>query len=312
MQNSQNQKTLKRQGMRKGIALLPNLITTGNLFCGFLAMINAYRGNFQMACYLIILAGFFDSMDGRVARMTNTQSDFGIEYDSLSDLTTFCIAPALLIYTWSLKVLGQMGIAAGFVYFACGALRLARFNVQAHSVERTDFQGLPSPAAAGTILSYIMFHTFFFEKSTDYIFFSLILTAGVGLLMVSNVRYPSFKAFKARGNFLYLIGFVAFLFVMASKPEITLFLFGICYISYGLVQWIWASPKKIKNLKDYLVSIYQETPLPKRRRNKKKAKKNNLKKSTEAASRTSAQNEISDLPLTSNSDLSSDKNNLLH
>lgn len=265
----------KRTGMKKGIALLPNLITTANLFCGFFAIINGIKGNYTFACWLVVLAGIFDSMDGRVARMTNTQSDFGIEYDSLSDLTTFGMAPAILMYNWALSGLGKLGIAACFLYFSCGALRLARFNVQAHSVEKTDFQGLPSPAAAGTLISFIMFHTYFFGEENIHPLLTLGLVSFVGLLMVSNVRYRSMKKFNTKGNFLYLIAVVALLFLIASKPEVTLFIFGISYISMGLIEWVWKSPKKIRGVKDYIKSIYEDNNY---RFEKKRRKKRNLKK----------------------------------
>lgn len=232
--------SLKRfDGMRKGVALLPNLLTTANLFCGFFAIIQAISGRFVFAVWLILLAGLFDFLDGRVARMTGTQSDFGVEYDSLADMTTFCLAPALLMYRWGLAGFGKFGIAASFLYFACGALRLARFNVQAAGVEKTDFQGLPSPAAAATLTTFLLFYTSYFGKSGTHNVFGMILIISLGLLMVSEVRYKSMKQTKKRTSFFYLICVIAGLFVVLSRPEMTLFGLGIGYVTLGILQHVY-------------------------------------------------------------------------
>lgn len=249
---------IKRQGMRRGISLLPNLLTTANLFCGFLSITKAINGDFVFAAWLVVLAGFFDFMDGRVARMTNTQSDFGVEFDSLSDLTTFCLAPAILAYQWSLKDFGKFGIAACFLFFACGALRLARFNVQAGSVEKVDFQGLPTPAAGGVFVSFVIFYTHWFDvvrNPASILVFGLV--ASLGLLMVSNVKYRSAKKVK-RTSFLFFVLLVSAVFVLAAQPETMFFVIGTIYVLMGLSEWIWTSPQKIRNLKDLMTRIYND------------------------------------------------------
>jgi len=233
------QRRLRRErGMRRGVALLPNLLTTANMFCGFYAVLQAFNGKFTLAVWLIILASLFDFLDGRVARMTGTSSDFGVEYDSLADMCTFCMAPALLTYQWGLKGFGNLGLAACFIYFCCGALRLARFNVQAGDIEKKDFQGLPSPAAANTLTSYLLFHKQIFGLPKEPPIFLLVLVLFVAMLMVSNVRYKSAKSVQKRTNFFMLIGVVVLIVLIATKPNYTLFSFGICYITFGLVGWI--------------------------------------------------------------------------
>lgn len=235
----------RKDGMKRGVVLLPNLITTANLFCGFFSIVQTLQGKYVFAVWLVILAGFFDFLDGRVARMTNSQSDFGMEYDSLSDLTTFCLAPAILIYTWGMAGFGKYGIAAAFIYFTCGALRLARYNVQAQGVEKSDFQGLPSPAAAGTMVSFVLFHQEFFGSPHSESYFILFLAATVGLLMVSNFRYRSLKKVnRKRINIVYLVGIVASLFLILSRPDIMLFPSGLIYIAYGIVTSIFFSTRE--------------------------------------------------------------------
>lgn len=256
--------------MRRGIALLPNLLTTANLFCGFFSVTKSLAGDYVFAVWLVVLAGFFDFMDGRVARMTNTQSRFGTEYDSLADLTTFCLAPAVLAFSWGLNQFDKLGLSAAFLYFACGALRLARFNVQSGSVERTDFQGLPTPAGAGTLVSFILFYDFVFGKfpaattpfNPTYLA-TLLLCLFLGALMVSQVRYKSAKSVNRRSSFVSLIFIVATLFFILAKPEIMLFAFGVCYISYGIIKWFWTTTKQSSHpfhvLKSFFVEIETHT-----------------------------------------------------
>src|SRR5436190_13776896 len=149
---------MRREGIRRGIYLLPNIITTASLFCGFVSIVSSIKGDHVQAAWMILLAGVFDGLDGRVARLTRTHSDFGVEYDSLCDLASFGLAPAILVYTWTLYHFKQFGWAAAFLFFACGALRLARFNVQMDDVEKKHFQGLPIPLAAYVLSSYVIFH----------------------------------------------------------------------------------------------------------------------------------------------------------
>lgn len=229
--------SLKRyDGMKRGVAFIPNLLTTANLFCGFFSIIQTFKGNYIFAVYLVILASLFDFLDGRVARMTGTQSDFGVEYDSLSDLTTFCLAPAVLLHQWGLSSFGHFGVAVAFLYFVCGALRLARYNVQAGGVEKTDFQGLPTPAAAGTVVTYILFYREFFAAMPLTKPYPLMaLMAAVALLMVSNIRYRSMKKADQRLSFFQLVLVVSVVFAIVANHEVMLFVTGLAYIGMGLV-----------------------------------------------------------------------------
>ena len=193
--------TPERRPRRRGIYLLPNLFTTGAMFSGFYAIIAGISGNFADAAIAVFIAALLDSMDGRVARLTGTQSDFGVQYDSLSDLVSFGLAPALVMYTWSLSSLrdygpawGKIGWAAAFIYAACGALRLARFNTQAGVADKRYFQGLASPAAAGLCMAFVWSMQKDGISGEQLAFVTPVLVVVAGLLMVSRVRYQSFKA----------------------------------------------------------------------------------------------------------------------
>ena len=161
---------------RKGIYLLPNLLTTGALFAGFYAVLSGFSGKYELAAIAIFTAMVFDGLDGRVARMTNTQSAFGVQYDSLSDMVSFGVAPAVVAYGWGVSDLGTLGLAAAFVYASCGALRLARFNVQAESSDNKVFTGLPSPAAAALVAGFV-WSTYSMEPSVGLSVLGAILTA---------------------------------------------------------------------------------------------------------------------------------------
>lgn len=241
--------TLKRyDGMKRGVAFIPNLLTTANLFCGFFSMVQTLKGNYIFAVYLVILASLFDFLDGRVARMTGTQSDFGVEYDSLSDLTTFCMAPSLLLYKWGLSGFGYFGVAVAFLYFCCGALRLARYNVQAGGVEKTDFQGLPTPAAAGTVVTYILFYRELFAAIPPLKPYPLMaLMTAVALLMVSNIRYRSMKKTDQRLSFFQLVLVVSVIFAIIANHEVMLFVTGLSYISVGLAGRLRDFNAKVQN-----------------------------------------------------------------
>lgn len=258
MQNqSRKSSARKREGMRRGIAILPNLLTTANLFCGFLSITKTLAGDFVAASWIVVIAGFFDFADGRVARMTKTQSDFGVEYDSLSDLTTFCMAPAILAYQWSLHSYNRLGLAVSFLFFVCGALRLARFNVQSSSVEKEGFQGLPTPAGAGMIVSFVIFSTRVWGEAVRPAFF-IGLMVFLAILMVSNVKYRSFKKLDRRHSFVLLLGVVVTIAVILAEPEINLFLFGCVFVSVGLVEWLWKSPQRIKNFGELVHSFFED------------------------------------------------------
>lgn len=183
----------------RGVYLLPNLFTTGALFCGFYAIVTAMNGNFTHAALAIFGSMFLDGMDGRVARMTNTQSAFGEQYDSLADMVSFGVAPALVVFSWVLQDLGRWGWAAAFIYTACAALRLARFNTQIGVVDKKYFIGLASPAAAAIVAATVWVWS---DSAPTGIWAALvaIVTAFAGLLMVSSFRYTSFKSLDFRGR----------------------------------------------------------------------------------------------------------------
>lgn len=233
---------LHSEDRRRGIYLLPNLLTTASLFCGFFSIVQSINGEYGRAAWAILFAGIFDALDGRVARLTHTHSDFGVQYDSLSDLTSFGMAPAVLAYTWTLGVFGKYGWAAAFLFFACGALRLARYNIQKMDEERKHFQGLPIPPAAYAIASYVIFHIHW--KGTDVTVNSLLMltmAVGLGLLMVSTIPYQSFKNlnWRSRQSFLVLVGMAVALFIVAIEPSVTIFLLTMAYVGSGLISYVW-------------------------------------------------------------------------
>ena len=220
---------------RRGIYLLPNLFTTAALFSGFYAVLAAMNGKFEAAAIAIFVAMILDGLDGRVARMTNTQTAFGAEYDSLSDMVAFGLAPALVMYVWALKGLGKFGWLAAFIYTAAAALRLARFNTQVGISDKRYFQGLPSPAAAAILAACVWAASEYGILNTDVAWLVGILTAAVGLLMVSNFRYHSFKELDVRGKvpfFVLVIIMLAFAIILWEPPFI-LFVVFICYAVSG-------------------------------------------------------------------------------
>jgi CDP-diacylglycerol--serine O-phosphatidyltransferase len=234
----------------RGIYLLPNLFTTGGLFGGFFAIIAASQGRFEAACVAIFVAGILDGLDGRVARMTNTQSEFGVQYDSLADLVSFGMAPALLMYHWSLAALrldgvtfGRFGWLAAFLYAACAALRLARFNSQVGLVDKRWFIGLASPAAAGLVASVVWtFHDLGWSGS-ELRYAAAALTVVAGLLMVSRIRYSSFKG-SGRGPgsdrvpFITVIVVLVVLVALVLDPPRVLFVAAVLYALSGPGQWL--------------------------------------------------------------------------
>lgn len=227
---------------RSYVIVLPSLFTTGNLFCGFYAIVRAFNNDFERAAYAIFLAGIFDLLDGRVARMTKSQSQFGVEYDSIADVVSFGVAPAILAYVWVLQSFGRLGYAGAFFFAACGALRLARFNTMTEELPKAYFLGLPIPAAANFIAAaVVLYHDLNFIYP-EYIM--LILVFALGLLMVSNVRYRSFKDFDVRrkSNFFLLVFLVLLIAVTASRPEVALCVLVGYYVLWGpvreLASWV--------------------------------------------------------------------------
>lgn len=242
----------------RGIYLLPSILTTFGMFAGFYSIIASINGDFTLAAISIMVAMLWDALDGRVARLTNTQSDFGAQYDSLADLVSFGVAPALLVYEWSLSDLGRIGWLAAFIFLACAALRLARFNTQVGISDKRYFQGLPSPAAAGVIASMIWLKFWKFEYF-DFGIVSLSYYIGVGitivcaLLMVSNVRYYSFKELDSKkASFRFLLAIVLSFIVLLSKPNIFLFTgFFVYMLSGPFITIVGLNKKRIekKNIK---------------------------------------------------------------
>jgi CDP-diacylglycerol--serine O-phosphatidyltransferase len=229
---------------RKGVYLLPNLMTTGAVFAGFYSIIAGIGGEFISAAIAVVVAGFLDGLDGRLARLTNTQSDFGTQYDSLSDLISFGVAPALLMYNWSLSfmkedsvALGKLGWLAAFLYVALAALRLARFNTQAGIAEKSYFQGLATPAAAGTMVSTIWFCADQGISGESVRWIMWFLTVGLALLMFSQVRYFSGKAGpKGDKVSLFWIFVLVLIFVLLAIDPPSVFLaIGVIYVSSGLI-----------------------------------------------------------------------------
>lgn len=231
----------------RGIYLLPNLLTTAGLFSGFYAVVSSMNGHFEAAAIAIFIAMIFDGLDGRVARMTNTQSEFGAEYDSMADMVSFGIAPGLVAYNWALSGMGKFGWLAAFVFVAGAALRLARFNTQVGVADKRFFQGLASPAAAGVIASIVWAGTEYQMNGHDYGFIIGLITIVTGLLMVSNFRYNSFKEvdWKGKVNFVVVLLIVLVFVVVAASPAELLMAIFVLYACSGPVTTI-RSVKKLK------------------------------------------------------------------
>lgn len=243
MQDTENMtQETSQQKSRRGIYLLPNMITTAGMFAGFYAIVAAMDGRFEAAAVAIFIAMVLDGLDGRVARLTNTQSEFGVQYDSLADMVSFGLAPALVMYEWSLKFMVSVGWAkfgwlAAFIYAASAALRLARFNSQVATAEKAYFRGLPSPSAAGVLAGLVWAATDFGLTGESMVYVAFVLTVSMGLLMVSNIRYYSFKElnFKNRVPFVAVL-IVVLVYVFASiDPPKVLFSGFLIYAIFGIV-----------------------------------------------------------------------------
>ncbi|HIE64519.1 MAG: CDP-diacylglycerol--serine O-phosphatidyltransferase [Nitrospira sp.] len=228
-----------RELRKKGIYLIPNLFTSGNLFCGVFAIISVFNGHFSTAATAILIATVFDMLDGKLARLTNTTSRFGLEYDSLSDLVSFGVAPALLAYSWGLQSYGRLGWVAVFLFIVCGALRLARFNVQVSGPESKGFIGLPIPAAATLVATTITLDGYILDFGKEV---RPVLMLGViyvlAFLMVSNIRYRSFKDLNLRDRkpFGALVGLVLILLVLVTAPQVMLFSAIFLYVLSGITE----------------------------------------------------------------------------
>ena len=222
----------------RGIYLLPNLFTTATLFAGFYAILAAMSGRYEAAAIAIFVAMVADGLDGRVARLTNTQTDFGAEYDSLADMVAFGLAPALVMYIWALSGLGKLGWLAAFVYTAGTALRLARFNTQVGIADKRYFQGLASPSAAAIMGGGVWVGVDHELLGTDVQWLACIITLAIGLLMVSNIRYNSFKEIDLRGKvpFVVLVAVMLGFALVLWHPPLVLFLLFLAYAISGPVM----------------------------------------------------------------------------
>jgi len=222
----------------RGVYLLPNLITTGSLFAGFYAIVASIDGRFHAAAVAILVSLVLDGLDGRVARMTKSTSGFGVQYDSLADLVAFGVAPGILVYLWALQPYKQFGWVAAFLFVVCGALRLARFNVQQGSLDPRYFNGLPIPAAATMIATAIIFYYQIGEWAPERHIYILVMIYLLSFLMVSNIKYMSFKQMELfrRHPFHTLVGLVLIFVVVATAPNIMGFLLVAAYVASGPVS----------------------------------------------------------------------------
>jgi len=238
MRREKKERRKKMNSMRKGIYILPNLITSGSLFCGFFALLRTLQEDFYTGAIFILASGLLDGMDGKIARYTNTTTRFGVEFDSLADVIAFCVAPGILVYAWALEPFGRMGWLASFLFVVCGALRLARYNLQGSTVESRFFSGLPTPAAAGLIATGVLVYFEAGDTGVNKHLIVLIVTYLLAFLMVSTFKYYGFKDIELfrRKPFRWLVIAILLLIVIAYEPEYTLFgLFFAYFISGPIV-----------------------------------------------------------------------------
>jgi CDP-diacylglycerol--serine O-phosphatidyltransferase len=228
-------KKAKKRDRRRGIYILPNLFTSANLFCGFYAIVAAIQGGFVKGAIAIMVAAVCDNLDGKVARATHTETKFGVEYDSLADAISFGVAPGIVAYLWALKPFGRLGWVAAFLFVACGVLRLARFNTQKDTVGSEYFVGLPIPAAACMIATMILFINRVDVLSADRSIPILVLIYILSFLMVSTIKYNSFKHsdFFKKKHFNALVTAVLVFSVIAYEPSVTFFFLALTYIASG-------------------------------------------------------------------------------
>jgi CDP-diacylglycerol--serine O-phosphatidyltransferase len=234
-----------RYGNRSGIYLLPNLLTTSSLFAAFYSIVASLKAQYETAVIAIFIGMIADGLDGRIARMTNTQTAFGAEYDSLSDMVTFGVAPALLLYSWGLHAFGKLGWLIAFIYTAAVALRLARFNTQLETADKRYFQGLSSPTAAAIVASFVWLCDQSHWSSVYFTGVAAGLALVAAILMVSNIRYYSFKKVDGKGKvpFLYILVIVVLFVAVASDPSLMLFIAALIYALSGPFQTLIALQK---------------------------------------------------------------------
>jgi CDP-diacylglycerol---serine O-phosphatidyltransferase len=230
-----NRPPRKKIPFKKGVFILPSLLTLTSIFFSFFAIVSAINGDFVLAAALILVAGFFDGIDGKVARLTNTTTKFGLELDSLADVISFGVAPAIIIYMWALKPFGSLGWVSAFLFVACGALRLARFNIQTGIIDPKRFNGLPIPAAAVMMATTVLFFSRIDANPLNFKIPILILNTTMAVLMVSSIKFHAFKDLTlVKGKpFSSTVAFVLLLALIAIAPFIVLFLLCAAYIISG-------------------------------------------------------------------------------
>jgi CDP-diacylglycerol--serine O-phosphatidyltransferase len=255
--------SIRKDRMKKGIYVLPNLFTTANLFCGFYSAIAAMKGMYEIAAISILIAVVLDSLDGRIARMTHTTSRFGGEYDSLCDLVTFGLAPSLLVYNWSLIAFGKWGWLGAFLFCVCGALRLARFNIQIGVIDSKVFNGLPIPGAAAAVATGILLFYYLGGEGRFSHLSVMMIMISLALFMVSSIKYYSFKDldYFARKPFMSFVLIVLILVIIIAEPQIMMFTFA---FGYSISGPVWAlvkmSRKMAKDMREKRTQC-QEHPL---------------------------------------------------
>lgn len=226
--------------IRKGIFIVPSLITSASFFCGFYSMIASINNDYYTAAWVILLAAFFDGLDGRIARATGSATHFGVEFDSLSDLVAFGAAPAILMYKWALQPFGRIGWMAAFLFALCGALRLARFNTQSSEVLKDKFVGLPIPVAGGLLATIVLLTrgALDLDRAPAILIVATVYLAA--LLMVSNIPYRSFKKMDLarKKPFHMLVGALLFVFIIAQFPHHLLFALAVAFTVHGPVEWL--------------------------------------------------------------------------
>jgi CDP-diacylglycerol--serine O-phosphatidyltransferase len=234
--------------MRKGIYILPNTLTLCGMFCGFYAILSSFKGNYIHAAWAILIAIIFDGLDGWVARLTNSTTKFGVELDSLSDLVAFGVAPAVLIYSWALEPFGRIGLGVTFLFVICGALRLARYNVQMGTAESKAFTGMPIPAAGSFIATLVLFHNEIWGIMVKPNYIILFLPFLLAALMVSMLKFHGAKEidFKKRKPFWLLVAIGTAILLIIMYPEMVLFVFAVTYVIWGIIEGTYIIHKKRK------------------------------------------------------------------
>ena len=240
---------VQRRRFRRGVYLLPSMFTMGSMFCGYACIVHAMRGEFVTAAPFIGFAIVVDMLDGRIARMTGTTSAFGVEFDSLADIISFGVAPAILTFAWGLQPLGRLGWAAGFLFLASAAVRLARFNIQTGSHDKRYFVGMPSPAAAGVLAATVFAYPAGFQTYVEALPV-LVMIVVPALLMVSTVRFRSFKNLdlQARRKYPVLLLLALGLVLLAARPELVLVVLAYGYLGVTLVETAW---HKLRRRRDH-------------------------------------------------------------